>query len=240
MRVLKSLVFVFLLGAAAHAQDTTVMVENEIDSVFHADKKTGIVWNDRRVPDSTLQRLRHDEAFWYANAELKKKKEETTDTSFLQWLFGQRWFSNLIWTIIILSFVSVLFLFLIKSNIALFRKSPKRIGENNVAAVPEDIFTIDYEAALKEALAASDYQSAVRFLYLRTLTILSDKNLIDYKTGATNSDYLLQLQQTPYYAPFKKLTRHFEYAWYGRFQVPPGAYPHIEQEFTTFKQHMGI
>ena len=241
MRVLKSLpVLLFLMSTTAHAQDTTMQVESA-DSVFHAEPSTGVTWQNRSVPDSTLQRLRHDDAFWYANADFKKKVEsQTSKGSFWQWLFRQGWFYNLLWAIIIVSFVVVIFIFLLKSNIPIFRKHAATIGEEGSAESTETIFTIDYDRALKEALSVNDYSMAIRLQYLQTLAALSTKNLIQYKEEYPNSIYLQQLRQSPYYGDFKKLTLHFEYAWYGKFAIPPQVYNAVAQEFIIFKRSMGI
>ena len=241
MRVLKSLLVLLLfIGMTAQAQDTTVQVEPTADSVFHAEPSTGVTWQDRTVPDSTLQRLRQDDAFWYANADFKKKVEsQTNNGSFWQWLFRQGWFYNLLWATIIISFVVVIFIFLLKSNITLFQKNATKISEAGTVQTKENIFTIDYDRTLKEALAANDFSAAIRLQYLQTLAAMSIKNLIRYKEEYPNSTYLQQLQQSPYYGDFKKLTLHFEYACYGKFVIPPRVYNAVAQEFITFKRSMG-
>lgn len=241
MRFLKSWALLLLIvTATAQAQDTT-FAEKDTGSFFHADPKTGVVQNGKRLPESTLQRLRSDEAFWYANADLKKKAAtEKSNASFWQWLFRQTWFFNLIWTVIIGSFIAVIFLFLMKSNISLFRKTARTIAADADPATLQNIFSIDYNIARNEALAQHDFQLAIRLHYLQTLTFLSKEKKVQYKEEYTNSDYLRQLQQTPHYGDFKKLTHHFEYAWYGKFQITPQAYQTIAQDFTTFKHNMGI
>ncbi len=61
---------------------------------------------------------------------------------------------------------------------------------------------------------------------------------MQYKEDLTNSAYEMQLRQSPYYGPFKKLTRHFEYTWYGQFPVSPEVFANIEIDFSTFKNSM--
>ena len=89
-------------------------------------------------------------------------------------------------------------------------------------------------------MAQKNFHAAVRLHFLQVLAQLADKNLIQYKEGLTNSDYLQQLSETSYYADYKKLTHHFEYAWYGRFPINPELYNRIETDFTSFKNRMGI
>jgi hypothetical protein len=222
------------------AQDTTVLETTsvydsavsvpEISTSFSFDTISGVTETEAReriIPDTVLQRLHNDEAFWYANAELKKAVpvKKVKSRSLLQDWFTQEWFRGLLWAIITGSFVAVLFLFLLKSNIRLFRKPPVVIHEGEEASLSKDIFSIEYESELQTAVAQKNFRLAVRLQYLQTLVLLASKGLLQYKEESTNSDYLLQVYNTPHYALFKKLTLHFEYAWYGQFEVGPGGLP---------------
>lgn len=226
--------------AVVKAQDTTTAAKDS-GAFFHADKVVGaIVLNERAVPDTTVQRLRNDEAFWYANTSIKKKGDsEPHQYSFLQWLFRQAWFYNFLWALITVSFIAVIIVFLMKSNVQLFHKRATPLAGIETGA-QENIFSIHYEEALNKALLQNDFRLAVRLHYLQTLALLSGKNIIHYKDDFTNSDYLLQLRQTSHYTAFKKLTRHFEYAWYGEFTITPTAFKTIEADFAIFKSSMGV
>lgn len=242
MRILKSWVLLLLCFTIhqALAQDTAFSAGNK-NAVFHADKATATVQlKERAVPDSMLQRLRKDETFWYANVNFKKQVNQAQPVSFWQWLFQQQWFYNFLWLLIIGSFIAVVFLFLLKSNIQLFHKAATPIDAIKDAEVSETIFSIDFDAALQKALAATDYRLAVRLQYLQLLALLSGKNHIQYKEDFTNSDYLQQLQTSTCYEPFKKLTLHFEYTWYGKFELTSATYQSIAADFNHFKNSMSL
>ena len=235
-----------LTSTRVHAQEEndTQNSASERDSIFYFDSIPATQFvkpTERVIPDSLLERLRRDEAFWYANTAFKKKRIEnnTPRSSFLQQLIAQSWFRQLLWFLMIGSFCGVLLLFLSKSNISLFRTTPKLLVETKDVDY-KTIFSIPYETEISKAILAGDYRSAIRLYYLQMLTLLSDKKKITYKEEFTNSDYLSQLYNTPYYTSFKMLTRHFDYAWYGRFLISPEAFNNIEAEFKTFKNNMDI
>jgi len=75
-------------------------------------------------------------------------------------------------------------------------------------------------------------------MYLRTLRDLSLRNLITYTHEKTNSDYLFQLAGTPFYKSFFRLTRDFDYSWYGHFPISPDSFTTIQNEFNAFKQQL--
>jgi hypothetical protein len=67
---------------------------------------------------------------------------------------------------------------------------------------------------------------------------MAEKNIIQYKQDRTNLDYLLQLHPTVYYNNFFRITRNYEYSWYGKFEVREGAYKMIRSDFDQFDHQL--
>jgi hypothetical protein len=67
---------------------------------------------------------------------------------------------------------------------------------------------------------------------------MSEKGIIDYKQTRTNNDYVMQLYGTTYYKDFSKLTRHFEYTWYGQFPLSEEGFASMRNDFDTFKNYI--
>jgi hypothetical protein len=78
-------------------------------------------------------------------------------------------------------------------------------------------------AHLADALAArGEYREAVRNLYLALLSRLHRDGAIHYDETLSNWDYLRAFRGRPEVkAPFRELTRRFDFAWYGN--TPVGA-----------------
>jgi hypothetical protein len=71
----------------------------------------------RAVPDSVIQRLKSEDAYWYADEALKQKERRSKEPWFLK-----PWFRKLLWYLLIALFISILVWFLASSNIRLFRR----------------------------------------------------------------------------------------------------------------------
>jgi hypothetical protein len=221
--------------------DAPPIVATTDDTVFHFNKVVlAPKVHLRTVPDSLVKVLKNDEDFWYANvAPLKKKQPKTKDNLPTGLPFyRQPWFKTLLWIIIIGAFVAVMAWYLAVSNVFLFRKAaPGIINASNVEE-HNDIFSINYENEISKALSTKNYRLTIRLLYLQTLKILAEKGFIQYKAEKTNSDYLWQLHGTSYYNDFFRLTRDFDYTWYGKFEVSEAAFETIYKDFTTFKNRL--
>lgn len=196
--------------------------------------------SERTLPAGYADKLKKDKNFWYADADLQKEeiKEKNDDKQYVP--LGRRtWVQTLLWILIIGGFAGAIMWYLAESNVGLFRKkkSPGP-GSQFPDEMPEDIFSINYQQEIDKATAQGNYRVAVRLMYLRLLKELSDRHIIKYKQDKTNLDYLVQLHSTPYYRPFFRLTRHFEYSWYGHFEVEEGAYRVIAGEFNNLEHEI--
>jgi hypothetical protein len=187
----------------------------------------------RTVDAKQLDSLHKDEDFWYVDkAHRKKQKPKKEQSSSAK----TNWLQPLIWILMIGGFIAVLFWFLWSSDVRLFRKPPQKTSREEV--VEEDIFEIDYDKAIKDAIASGNFRVAVRLGYLQLLKELSERNIIRYSQQLTNSDYVMQLYGTNYYPDFFRITRHFEYAWYGGFNVSSAAYEKISSDLGHFKSKL--
>lgn len=195
----------------------------------------------RRVPSSNVDRLKNDDAFWYANAARERKQQKKTSSpSAMQRVGNKAWFKVLVWLLIGGAFIAIIILFLRSSNISLFRKKQVTIdSKEEEGEFEEDIFSMDHEREIRRAEEQGDLRKAIRYLYLRTLKDLAQKNLIHYRHESTDSDYLRQLEQTDHYRDFGRLARHFQYAWYGKFSVAPALYKMVGEDFSNFKKRLG-
>ncbi len=192
----------------------------------------------RNIPDSVKKAMQKDDAFWYANAEIEKAKEEKTNNKKYTPLGQQTWVRTLFWMIIIGVFAAVIMWFLAESNIGLFRKKNKLVKAEEEEFATEDIFAINYQKEIDKAAGQANYRLAVRLMFLRLLKNMSEKNVINYKQDKTNFDYLLQLHSTNYYKDFFRITRNYEYTWYGQFEINEEAYKIIRNDFDLFEKNL--
>lgn len=194
----------------------------------------------RHFPKKQLDSLRAADEFWYANAVPPKKKapaiqKPTEGKSWLQ----QRWFYRLLWLVVLGGFFGAVVWYLRASDLFLFRKRPRSIldtgqPEND----PENLFALNYTEEIGKAEAVQNYRLAIRLQYLQTLKALAERRLIDYHAGTTNHVYALALADGPYNLDFLRLTRNFEYTWYGQFEPSSELYALIRENFLFFQNSL--
>jgi len=244
------------------AEETTVDYQSGPDANFRNIWDTLIIQR-RSLPAAVVKQLKGDKDFWYADADIKKNKskeqveyenengqksikskeeqginEKRSNSSYVP--LGQRsWFQTLLWIVIVLAFAAVLFMYLSGSNIGLFRRKNVKIsGTQDEEVITEDIFAINYQKEIDKAAAQGNYRLAVRLMFLRILKSMAEKNIIRYKQDKTNLDYLLELHPTNYYQLFFRITRNYEYTWYGKFPLSEEAYKVIRSDFDQFEKEL--
>jgi hypothetical protein len=146
---------------------------------------------------------------------------------------GQRgWFKTLLWIITIIGFAAIVGWYLASSNVGFFRKKDKKTADTVIdEEMPEDIFAINYQKEIDKAAADGNFRLAIRLQYLRLLKQMAERNIINYKQDKTNFDYMVELQPSSHYNHFFRITRNYEYSWYGKFDVSNEAYRIISTDF---------
>lgn len=216
----------------------------------------------RQVSPLKVKRMKEDEDFWYTEklSEEEKKRRQQQQAIIDEQENGQKGKKNsndpaireesvrdedeyrqsgtstLVWVLIIIAFVGALVLYLGNSNVSLFSRRNRPIHDlkQPEEEITEDIFAINYQKDIDRAAAQGNYRLAIRLMFLRVLKNLSERNIIRYKQDKTNLDYLMEVQPTAHYRDFFKVTRNYEYSWYGQFAINEEAYRIIRNEFDQF------
>lgn len=183
----------------------------------------------RRLPNTYINNLKDDPDFGYVKDGIPPPKA---------WDAPQISFSlSDIWVYVaVIIFLLLLAWYLRANDLLFFRKKPVAIQPAPSEELLKDIFSIEYAAAIKEALNNRNYRLAIRLHYLQLLKLLSEKGMIHYQPDKTNFDYLLQIRSTPHYSDFSGLTRQYEYSWYGLFPISQSQYEQIDLLFTNFQK----
>lgn len=102
----------------------------------------------------------------------------------------------------------------------------------------EDINAISFDREIENAVSSANYRLAVRLLYLKCLKQLSDAGLINWEINKTNTAYIHELKDENRRSAFSRLTRQFEYVWYGEFMINEPVYSDINSSFSDFSRHL--
>lgn len=91
----------------------------------------------------------------------------------------------------------------------------------------------DFHRLYKKAYAAGDIRMAMRYLFLKALQALNEKDLIRFAADKTNSMYVTELPEAKR-NDFASLALYYEYIWYGNFAVGKEAFDKIEFKYNEF------
>lgn len=224
------------------------------------DPYTNYKIKSRHATDSTVNQLRNNDEFWYVKAIEKFKhdivrlqtdkafRDSLTKAGYLkpdEQVFTQEqqsssflattWFKFIIWAIIIGVFVYAVAFFLMANKINLFTRGDVSASSGFAEEDHTDIFHLPYKDLLQKAYNEKNYRFAIRILYLQTLKLMSEKNIIKFQPEFTNMHYLLQLNRSNYFKDFFSITHHYEYVWYGKFDVTEDMFNKMQNDFSSMQ-----
>ncbi|TYB77113.1 hypothetical protein [Bizionia myxarmorum] len=104
--------------------------------------------------------------------------------------------------------------------------------------IEENIQQVDFDNLIKSALDETNYRLATRYLYLKSLKSLTNKNIIDWHYDKTNSDYLNEISDDGIKQLFKRISYIYDYVWYGEFSIDETAFNKNQADFLTLNKRI--
>lgn len=231
----------------APAVDTSVAVEDEDYEESTEDASvydTILQFQQWYYPTDSINYLRRQKDFSYAgnldsllkirqNELNKQQKEIATKTSTATSVNIGAVLKAILWGIIIATLLFVLYRVFL-SDKGLFTSPTK----NRPVEVEEEQLTDDayLDQQLKQAAQEQNYRLAIRYLYLQTLNRLSQRNWLHLSPDKTNYQYVRELAKPQLRNGFSRITLHYEYAWYGDFEIDSMVYQQVKNDFDLFNQ----
>ncbi|MGY5850821.1 DUF4129 domain-containing protein [Salegentibacter sp. F14] len=94
----------------------------------------------------------------------------------------------------------------------------------------------DIRKLIRKAVSQENFRLAIRYHYLDTLRKMDRYGVIDYNFDKTNQDYSAELKSQKLQYQFNRITRIYEYSWYGDFQVSQEKYHLAESAFLDIEE----
>ena len=237
IRYITTLFLFLILAIPAWAQDSTA-TKQKIRYDKSDIQPSGIIKND-------LKSYQNDEAFNYQEyiapdnwwTRFNNWLSELWQ-SFIQWILNGREAKGILKFIIealpyllvlgVLVFLVWLFIKVDITGSPLQGRTPGQVILNDEQEIIENR---DIQALIDKALAEANYRLAVRYYYLLVLQQLSRKRIIDWQAQKTNNEYVYEIKEGVLRAQFGKVTRIYDFIWYGSFVVDGDAFAKAQREF---------
>jgi len=199
----------------------------------------------RNISAAEWQRLTNDKDLGYAKDVEKEKevKEEKTGAIAKFFIalfefFGSTVGEIILWGLVICVVGYIIFKVVTNSESFLFDRRKKKQTPDAATEEPEDITATNWDALLQKAVQQNNLKLAVRYSYMWLLQMLDKRQLIRYSDGKTNYEYYRELEPTPYRQPFRQLSRQYEYANYGNYELSADAYNAYIDQFNSLRKQL--
>lgn len=175
---------------------------------------------------------------WLQN--LKKSIREFFQKSFGAGMFnGGKIMTALMYSLAIFAFILIFWGLMKLRAKEVFWSYPKPLENTDFSEIETKIDDIDFQKLIQTAFENGDYRMCVRWMYLETLKLLHQKQLIAWQPSKTNYDYADELRQTPFRNDFLANTRTFEYVFYGNYPLDAEKYMQAVHQFQAFQAEVG-
>lgn len=202
------------------------------------------VFDKRSIGDADWKTISSNPEFQYRKeTEKATRQEQDTEGNWLTKLYN--WFIGvflafllsgsgkiILWLIVAAILFWLIFLAFKRRGIHLFARSGKKIKVAATDETRDDFIPESWAAVILQAEANGNYRLAVRHSFRHIVHLMQQERIIPAERALSNHQILALLRQSSYYAGFRQLLRHYEYIWYGGFEVEDPAYKQIKSIYT--------
>lgn len=242
MHLLRLLFLLCFVCNISFSQDSTILEETNAP-----------YYKQQEISKNNLEKYRNKKAFNYQE---KLPNENSYWVKFKRWirsliirflepLFGMDAATGILWFCLrILPFIVLgvlLFLlirFFLKVNNRNLIYGEKNKGEIIFTDEEHIIKNEDINALITEAVKQKDYRLAIRYYYLLALKELSENEVIDWQQQKTNADYFNEIKTKTLQTKFGKITRIYDYIWYGEFKVDAPKFENLKLDFINLNKQV--
>ena len=141
--------------------------------------------------------------------------------------------ANWLLTLLAIAVLGIIVWYLWRYHPGLFRRQEQLLSDYDDSE--DNIYGVDFDAAIAQSLSREDYREAIRLSYLQTLKALTDAHLIDWQLFKTPTQYVRELNASSLGSDgaasktaFRTLTTHFLRVRYGNFPATRPLYDEVE------------
>jgi hypothetical protein len=156
--------------------------------------------------------------------------------SFFNAAYETNWGRFLLWTAGVALVIALIMLVLKVDAFKMFFSRTAASAKFEV--LEENIHEMDFEKLIQESIDQQNFRKAIRLVFLFSLKLLSDRQLILWESGKTNHDYVGELSKADLKKGLNELSFYFDYAWYGNFQVNRDTFNKVQSTFREFKSKL--
>jgi hypothetical protein len=216
--------------------------EEERNRVVFSEIALPLSQKDRTLNEQSWKKMTADKSFQYTDTKPATPKENNMGDAWNSfwstiWDFLQSGAGKvLIWVLVALLLLFVIFRLVQLNGNIFFAKRDKNLNQETEDELSDQYLPADWEKTITDAARAGNYRLAVRHGYRYLLFLLGEKELIRFQTAKTNYQYAYELSGTALHKPFMQLTRQYEYAWYGGFDIEKSQFEQYYRLVTQLKE----
>lgn len=197
----------------------------------------------------SIDKFKNDPAFAYYEeiaeeslwSKIRKWPRKLWDKSWAWILAGEEATGLVAWMIKILPYIAVagmlVVLVWILANLEKDVSGRGALKNSQVRMLAEEdiIHHAAIDQLIEQAKAAGNYPLAIRYYYLQTLQLLTQKGLITWQDQKTNADYMREIPKGNLQDNFARVTLAYDSIWYGNFEVDELLFSRTVQSFERLK-----
>jgi len=227
-----------VVDSSAIARDAAVTYLSD-DSLYRPVRDSSFLntFTFREVSQPKVDKWLSDRDYEYANDPEYWKKDKIQNnsgpSSFWNFLRNKT-FQWILFLGVIAVIVYGIYLLARENNFRWFSRSAKQSHQEEPTSLGAG--PIDYDEAIRKYQAEGNYRFAIRYLFLRLIHSVTDKNIIQIRDSTTNTEIGRAFGQHPLASQFRYLATAYEFIYFGDFNLNKEIFDSLKLKFELFQE----
>ncbi len=165
----------------------------------------------------------------------KPSNEEKQDFSFIDRFLNSTFLKVILFLVI--GFVLAWLVMNFYNSKGIFKKQTANQNKISDDEEIELLNFVDFNEIIKLSVLDKQYRKAVKYYFLQTLFMLSEREIINKSLGKTNNEYLRELPEQ-LKINFAVLVKQYNYVWYGNKNIDEETFLSFSNNFITFQNSL--
>lgn len=197
----------------------------------------------RSVTVADWQELAGSQEYVYQKEQVRVSKADDASwlaqliASFFEFLFSPVG-KTLLWTLLAVIIIWIGWRVTRNKGTYIFARGAGKIKLSPQKEQADDFVPISWESVIAQAEANEDYRLALRYAFRHVVHKMREKQVLELSDTRSNSQYLNALRSSVFFDDFRSLLRHYEYVWYGHYELSAASYKSVKQIYLDIRSKL--
>lgn len=202
-------------------------------------------YHERSINVAEWQKLSRDPRYVYKKKNVTGPEKEDSGSSWagrfisavFEFLFSPIG-KTLLWMLLAALVMWVVWRIFKNNGIYIFARGAGKVKAPDDHEHSDHFVPTSWETVIARAEESEDYRLALRHAFRHIVHKMQEQQILKSDNAQSNGQYLNALRNSVFFDDFRSLLRHYEYVWYGHYELGAASYRSVKRIYLEIRSKL--